>query len=123
MEEKIYLSVIIPAYNEKARIKNTLLEIDKFLTTPDYNYEIIVVDDGSRDGMVKLVKILQESIKNLKIISNQKNYGKGYAVRQGLLKARGKFRLFMAAFSDSGYGAVLYVGIRRQKKSASEVRR
>ena len=96
-EEKIYLSAIIPAYNEKQRIKNTLLEIDSFLRAQNYNYEIIVVDDGSRDGTIKLVKDLQKSIQKLEIISNQKNYGKGYAVRQGLLKARGKFRLFMDA--------------------------
>ena len=97
MEEKIYLSVIIPAYNEENRIKNTLLEIDKFLTTQDYNYEIIVVNDGSCDGTVELVKNLQKNISRLKIISNQKNYGKGYAVKQGILKTHGKFRLFMDA--------------------------
>ncbi|MEA1937407.1 MAG: dolichyl-phosphate beta-glucosyltransferase [Patescibacteria group bacterium] len=97
MEEKIYLSVIIPAYNEENRIKDTLLKIDKFLTARNYNYEIIVVDDGSCDGTVNLVQDLQKSIPELKIISNQKNYGKGYAVRQGILKARGEFRLFMDA--------------------------
>ncbi len=97
MEGKIYLSVIIPAYNEERRIKNTLLEIDEFLTTQNYNYEIIVVNDGSRDGTVELVKNLQKSVKKLKIISNQKNYGKGHAIRQGLLKASGEFRLFTDA--------------------------
>lgn len=97
MEEEIYLSIVIPAYNEKNRIGNTLMETSDFLVTQNYNYEIIVVDDGSDDGTAKLVENLQKSVKNLKIISNQKNRGKGYAVRQGLIKARGKIRLFMDA--------------------------
>ena len=102
MEKKIYLSVIIPAYNEEDRIKNTLLEIDKFLTIQNYNYEIIVVDDGSCDGTSELVKNLQKNISKLEIISNQKNCGKGYAVRRGMLEACGKFRLFMDADNATG---------------------
>ena len=102
MEKKIYLSVIIPAYNEEDRIKNTLLEIDKFLTIQNYNYEIIVVDDGSCDGTAELVKNLQKNISKLEIISNQKNCGKGYAVRRGMLEACGKFRLFMDADNATG---------------------
>ncbi len=97
MENEIYLSVVIPAYNEEKRIKKTLLEVDKFLSDQNYAYEIIVADDGSSDGTVKLVKNLKENIKNLIVINNKENHGKGYVVRQGLTEAKGKYRLFMDA--------------------------
>ena len=97
MENEIYLSVVIPAYNEEKRIKNTLLDVDKFLSAQNYSYEIIVIDDGSKDGTVDLVRNLSKNIKNLRVVDNKENYGKGYVVRQGLMSAQGKFRLFMDA--------------------------
>ena len=97
MEDEIYLSVVIPAYNEEKRIKKTLLEADKFLSSRNYSYEIIVADDGSSDGTVELIKNLSKDIKNLRVIDNQENHGKGYVVRQGLMEAKGKYRLFMDA--------------------------
>ncbi len=95
--EKIRLSVIIPAYNEAKRISATLLDIDKYLSKQKYSYEILVVSDGSTDGTAKIAKKMQELVKNLKIIDNKKNHGKGYVVKQGILEARGKYRLFMDA--------------------------
>ena len=108
---KPFLSVIIPAYNESKRITHTLLDIDRYLSSEkfkkimqQYNadkdakgYEILVVDDGSKDNTVEVVKKFQGIIKNLKIIENQVNHGKGFAVRQGMIKARGKLRLFTDA--------------------------
>jgi len=95
--EKIYLSVIIPAYNEEKRISNTLLEIDKYLSDQDYSYEIIVVSDGSKDKTAAIVKKFSDLVKNLKLIDNKENHGKGWVVRQGMLAAKGKYRLFMDA--------------------------
>jgi len=95
--KKIYLSVIIPAYNEEKRISNTLLDIDKYLSKQDYSYEIIVVSDGSKDKTVKIVKKFSDLIKHLSVIDNKKNHGKGWVVRQGLLEAKGKYRVFMDA--------------------------
>jgi len=95
--DKIRLSVIIPAYNEAKRISATLLDIDKYLSKQKYSYEILVVSDGSTDGTAKIAKKMQELVKNLKIIDNKKNHGKGYVVKQGMLEARGKYRLFMDA--------------------------
>lgn len=91
------LSVIIPAYNEERRISKTILDVDKYLSKQKYSYEIIVVDDGSKDRTSFVVSKFQDVIKNLKIISNPKNHGKGYVVRQGLLEAKGEFRVFMDA--------------------------
>ncbi|MBC8246544.1 MAG: glycosyltransferase family 2 protein [Deltaproteobacteria bacterium] len=95
--QKIFLSVIIPAYNESKRITNTLLEIDLYLSKEDYDYEIIVVNDGSRDNTVQGVNKLTESVKNLRIIDNRDNHGKGWVVRQGMLESLGRIRLFMDA--------------------------
>lgn len=95
--DKIHLSVVIPAYNEAKKISATLLDVDKYLSKQKYSYEIIVVSDGSTDGTAKVVKKTQQLVKNLRIIDNKKNHGKGYVVKQGMLEARGKYRLFMDA--------------------------
>lgn len=95
--EKIYLSVIIPAYNEEKRISNTLLDIDKYLSKQDYSYEIIVVSDGSKDKTAAIVNKFSDLIKNLRLIDNKENHGKGWVVRQGILEAKGRYRLFMDA--------------------------
>lgn len=95
--KKIYLSVIIPAYNEEKRISNTLLDIDKYLSKQSYSYEILVVSDGSKDNTGAIVNKFSEMIKNLKLIDNQQNHGKGWVVRQGMLEAKGEIRLFMDA--------------------------
>ena len=91
------LSVIIPAYNEEKRLPKTLVEIDKYLKQQDYDYEILVVNDGSKDNTAKLVEELKPQIANLKLINNKVNHGKGYVVRQGMLTALGEYRLFTDA--------------------------
>ncbi len=97
MPREIYLSVIIPAYNEEKRIGATLLAVDKYLSTQEYSYEIIVVSDGSTDKTVDVVQKYKQLVKNLEIIDNLENKGKGGVVRQGMLAARGKYRIFMDA--------------------------
>jgi len=96
-KEKLFLSVIIPAYNEEKRLPKTLEEIDKYLREQTYNYEILVVNDGSKDRTVEMAKGLISKIKNLKVTGYEKNRGKGFAVRFGMVKAKGKFRLFTDA--------------------------
>ncbi|MBL7155397.1 MAG: glycosyltransferase family 2 protein [Candidatus Portnoybacteria bacterium] len=93
----MYLSVIIPAFNEEKTISNTLLDIDNYLSKQDFSSEIVVVSDGSKDKTAQIVNNLTKLIKNLRLIDNQENHGKGWVVRQGMLKAKGKYRLFMDA--------------------------
>jgi len=94
---KPYLSVIIPAYNESERLPMTLFDIDKHLSQVDYSYEILVVNDGSKDNTAEVVDKLIEVIKNLRLIDNEDNKGKGGVVAQGMLEAKGNIRLFTDA--------------------------
>ena len=94
---KPYLSIIIPAYNEAKRLPQTLVDIDYRLQDVDFSYEIIVVDDGSKDATVEAAKKFSELIRNLRIITNEENKGKGSVVKQGMLEARGHIRLFTDA--------------------------
>ena len=97
MGKEIYLSVVVPVYNEEKAIKETLFSINDFFANKNYNGEIIVVDDDSCDDTITIVKELKSVIKNLTILENKKNRGKGYSVKKGMLAADGKYRLFMDA--------------------------
>ena len=97
MENKPYLSVIIPAYKEGERLGRTLLEIEKYLSGRSFDYEVLVVDDGSPDNTSEIAGNYSAQVRNLRVIKNDKNHGKGYVVRQGLLESKGDLRLFMDA--------------------------
>ena len=91
------LSIIIPAYNEEKNLISTINKFDKYFCGQNYSYEIIIVNDGSTDNTVEISKKLIKNIKNLYLINNTKNKGKGAVVKQGLLKASGRYRLFIDA--------------------------
>ncbi len=89
------ISVIIPAYNEASRIGETLRKIVRYLESKKFDYEIIVVDDGSSDGTAEIVRGFKNS--RLKLLENKINRGKGYAVRYGMLEAKKDWILFTDA--------------------------
>lgn len=97
MENKPYLSVIIPCYNEEKTISATLLSVDQYLQKQNFEYEILAVSDGSKDKTAQIVEDFKKSVKNLKLIDNKENHGKGWVVRQAMLAALGQVRLFMDA--------------------------
>ncbi len=97
MNKNTYLSVIIPAYNEVSRLPETLIDVDAKLSKVKYSYEILVVNDGSTDGTAETVKRFSRIVKNLRLVDNEKNKGKGGVVKQGMLEAIGDYRLFMDA--------------------------
>ncbi len=97
MDEKIFLSIIIPAYKESKRIESTLAEIKNYMDSKDYVSEVLVVVDGSPDDTAQVAKNYADKIKNLRVLNNPQNHGKGYVVRQGLLEAKGEARLFLDA--------------------------
>lgn len=96
MSTKPYLSVIIPAYNEEQRLPGTLVAIDNYLSNVCYGYEIIVVNDGSRDLTGPIARRMSGTIRNMRVV-DQGNTGKGGAVRRGMMEAEGKIRLFTDA--------------------------
>ncbi|MGK2849173.1 MAG: dolichyl-phosphate beta-glucosyltransferase [Minisyncoccota bacterium] len=95
--EQPFLSVIVPAYKEGERIGRNLLEIDRYLKGKSYTYEILVIVDGSPDNTAEVAHNYSLQIPDLRVINNEQNHGKGYVVRQGLLEAKGKWRLFLDA--------------------------
>jgi len=94
VSQEVYLSVVVPAYNEEKRLPQTLIAIGDYLKRQPYAYEIIAVNDGSKDGTAAAVEALIGKVAKLKLIDNRVNRGKGYVVRQGLLAAKGQIRLF-----------------------------
>ena len=94
---EVKLSVIIPAYNEERRLPKTLDALDEYLKKQDYSYEILVVSDGSQDRTVEVAQELTQKIQNLRVIAQKENHGKGYAVRKGMIEAKGAYRVFLDA--------------------------
>ena len=92
-----YLSVIVPTYNEAERIGKTLERMNHYLSHAGFTYEIVVVLDGPTDASLDLVQQLAHENSRLKIVHRTDNRGKGYTVREGMLKASGRIRLFSDA--------------------------
>jgi dolichyl-phosphate beta-glucosyltransferase len=94
------LSIIIPAYNEEKRLPRALTQIRDYFArvrAAAGEIEIIVVDDGSTDGTVKIVEEWAPQEPFLRLVRNGENHGKGYSVRHGMLEARGRITLFTDA--------------------------
>lgn len=93
----IFLSLIFPAYNEEKRLGPALERAVNYFDTKDFKYEVIIVNDGSKDKTFDLMTTLAEKYSNVEIISvtYDKNGGKGYAVRTGFGYARGQYMLML----------------------------
>lgn len=90
------LSVVIPAFNEQARLPRTLAAIERFLTAQGWPAEVIVVNDGSSDGTAAAARSFPSSFP-LRVLENPSNRGKGFSVRHGVLASRGNWILFTDA--------------------------
>jgi dolichyl-phosphate beta-glucosyltransferase len=130
------LSVVLPAYNESKRIGQTFTEIRVWLDEHFANrYEVLVVDDGSRDNTVALVEEAAKNWPQLQLIRQPRNLGKGAAVRRGCLAAKNDYVLFMDSDHatpieelksflpklEQGFDVV--VGVRTFQESESRSRR
>ncbi|MBC7546107.1 MAG: glycosyltransferase family 2 protein [Candidatus Sericytochromatia bacterium] len=91
------LSIIIPAYNEETRLGSTLTTIAAYLVSENVDAEVIVCDDGSKDGTVELVRRFAVDHPHFRVSEAPRNQGKGAAVRRGIHEATGDFLLFSDA--------------------------
>ena len=94
--DQVFLSIVIPAYNEEARISATLERVISYLGGRSYSWEVLVADDGSTDGTASLVSQMAATQPNLRLISLD-HRGKGWAVKNAMLAAQGEYRILCDA--------------------------
>ena len=92
-----YVSLVIPAYNEEARLPETLARMQAFLASSGMSFEILVVDDGSVDGTAAVAEKAGVNGTPLRLLANEVNRGKGASVRRGMLEARGHYVFYADA--------------------------
>jgi dolichyl-phosphate beta-glucosyltransferase len=91
----VSISVVIPAYNEEKRLGRTMKTVLDYLKEKNHDYELIIVDDGSKDHTVDVAKEFGDA--RTRVIRNDRNHGKGYTVRNGMLNASKEWILFADA--------------------------
>jgi len=92
------ISIVVPVFNEELRLYQSLENICSYFKWSEFDYEIIVVDDGSVDNSAGVVKSSIEKLdKNIHLIRNGRNRGKGYSVKTGFLYGKGRYLLFTDA--------------------------
>jgi dolichol-phosphate mannosyltransferase len=104
------ISVFFPAYNEEENIKDAVLSVDKFLKKHFKKYEIIVVDDGSRDNTAKIVRDIARKSLHVRLVQHKRNQGYGAALRTGFKSAKNELIFYTDAdnqFKISDFEKVL----------------
>jgi dolichyl-phosphate beta-glucosyltransferase len=96
LEEHPFLSLVIPAYNEEQRLPDTLDQVFAFLEQQPYSFEVLLVENGSRDCTLQIAQDFARQRERLHVLSAPLR-GKGLAVRQGMLAARGEYRFMCDA--------------------------
>jgi dolichyl-phosphate beta-glucosyltransferase len=113
------LSLLIPAYNEHARILQTVDSVGSFLATRSWTHEILVVDDGSSDGTADIVEQGMSARPGLRCIRQRRNRGKGAAIHHGLASAKGQVVGFIDADDKTEINALDEVF--RQLQSGADI--
>jgi len=93
----MHLSVVVPAYNEAKTLEKNIIEFKNYLSQQKYDFEIIVINDGSRDNTENIIKKLANENSEIKFLNNSINLGKGATVRKGFASAQGNYVLFIDA--------------------------
>lgn len=93
----IDLSIVVPSYNEEESLPELVSWIDRVMKTTNYTYEVLIIDDGSRDGSWKTVEMLAEKYEVVKGVCFRRNYGKSAALNVGFKSARGRVVITMDA--------------------------
>ena len=95
----VFISIVIPVYNEQKRIHSFLSSVIEYVRKKDFSYEIVIVDDGSSDATIIMVEsLLKEKLSGkYKILKLPVNLGKGAAIKKGMLEAAGEYIFFLDA--------------------------
>lgn len=129
-----HLAVLIPAYNEDARIRPTLETVARYLASQAYTWEVVVLSDGSTDGTQEAVREFAASNPGFRLVDSQPNHGKGFVVRKGMLEVDADLLLFSDAdlaapieeleklMPAIAAGADIAIGSRPLRESRLEVR-
>lgn len=124
------LSIIVPAYNEGLKIGSTIERIISYTIDHGIDAEVIIANDGSTDDTARIVKEAQSTHKNVVLIDNISNAGKGKVIRDGMLTARGNYAIYMDAdlstpitelgklLEQAGRGYEVVIGSRRKQKDS-----
>ena len=97
------MSIVVPAYNEAARLPNTLQRMQEYLLQRPFSSEIIVVLDGPTDATLDIVRSVARDVPQLKILDRKDNRGKGYTVKEGMLAAKGRDSAILRCRQLYGY--------------------
>ncbi len=127
-------SIVIPAYNEAARIGNALESVVACIHERGWNAEVVVVDDGSRDQTAEIVRAFAKDHPEVRLLQNPGNHGKGYSVRNGILHSLGEVAMFTDAdlsapieeaeglFAAIAAGADIAIGSRWLERTRQTIR-
>jgi len=128
------LSVVVPAFNEAARLPRTLTEMLGFLAPSGRDFEILVVDDGSADDTAGVIEEFAAIDARVRLIRFDRNHGKGFAVKAGVAQARGDQVLYADADGSTPFGEIakleralaegaeIAMGTRAARREAQQVR-
>jgi glycosyltransferase involved in cell wall biosynthesis len=94
---KFSITIIIPAYNEEKRLLSCIQRIIEYCTSQNWDYEIVIVEDGSTDGTLNVIDDLTSKDNRIKLISNKERLGKGRAIKHGVFAAEKKYVSYMDA--------------------------
>jgi len=86
--QNVYLSVVVPAYNEAERLPKTLRRFNEYLTATGFAYEILIVLDGPSDSTREVLREILREIPHLKVIDRSVHHGKGFTVKEGCSERR-----------------------------------
>jgi dolichyl-phosphate beta-glucosyltransferase len=124
-----HLSLVVGCYNAALHLEKRLLELVAFLDGISRDYEVLIVEDGSLDDSLPILRRLEATVPSISVLRNPRNMGKGYSIRNGILNSRGKYIIFtdidmayakrnlLAVLEKLESGDPLVVGNRRLPES------
>jgi dolichyl-phosphate beta-glucosyltransferase len=133
----VFISIVIPVYNEEKRVQSFLLSVIDYVQQKNFSYELVIVDDGSSDRTIAVVdSLLTEKLADTyRIVKLPVNRGKGAAIREGMLQAKGDYIFFLDADGSTSIreidsfipkfspGIDLYIATRTIKHKAPQKRK